>query len=96
MGLGVSGLMIALQVPRIGLAFGIIGSNIMGYYDVVVASGATFTGMTGLIKCTHSQLVANLNVGVSATFLGFPLGDKRKAGPKKEWSWDDPPGRKCG
>ncbi len=96
MGLGVSGLMIALQVPRIGLAFGIIGSNIMAYYDVVVASGATFTGMTGLIKCTHSQLVANLNVGVSATFLGFPLGDKRKAGPSKEWSWDDPPGRKCG
>ena len=96
MGLGVSGLMIALQVPRIGLAFGIIGSNIMGYYDVVVASGSTYTGTTGLIHCTHSQLVANLNVGVSASFLGFPLGDKRKAGPKKEWTWDDPPGRKCG
>ena len=95
-GLGVSGLMIALQVPRVGLGFGIIGSNLMAYFDVVVASGATYTGTTGIIQCTHSQLVANFNVGVSATFLGFPLGDARKAGPSKEWTWDDPPGRKCG
>jgi hypothetical protein len=95
-GLGVSGLMIALQVPRVGLGFGIIGSNLLAYFDVVVASGATYTGTTGIIQCTHSQLVANFNVGVSATFLGFPLGDARKAGPSKEWSWDDPPGRKCG
>jgi len=95
-GLGVSGLMIALQVPRVGLGFGIIGSNLMAYFDVVVASGATYTGTTGIIQCTHSQLVANFNVGVSATFLGFPLGDARKAGPSKEWTWDDPAGRKCG
>ena len=75
-GLGVSGLMIALQVPRVALGFGIIGSNVTGYFDVVVASGATYTGTTGIIQCTHSQLVANFNVGVSATFLGFDLFER--------------------
>ncbi len=96
-GIGVSGLMIALQVPRIALGFGIIGSNITGYFDVVVASGSTFTGTTGIIQCSHEQLVANFNVGVSATFLGFELyKGERKAGPSKQWDWYDPPGRKCG
>jgi hypothetical protein len=95
-GLGVSGLMIALQVPRIGLGFGIIGSNLMAYFDVVVASGATYTGTTGIIQCTHTQLVASFNVGISAQFLGFPLGEQRKTGAAKTWEWDDPPGRKCG
>lgn len=96
-GIGVSGLMIALQVPRIGFAFGIIGSNLMAYFDVVVASGSTYTGMMGLIQCTHSQLVANFNVGVTASFLGFELyKGTRKAGPSIEWAWDQPEGRKCG
>ena len=95
-GLGVSGLMIALQVPRIGLGFGIIGSNLLAYFDVVVASGATFTGTTGIIQCTHEQLVASFNVGISAQFLGFPLGEQRKTGAAKTFEWDDPAGRKCG
>ncbi len=96
-GIGVSGLMIALQVPRIALGFGIIGSNITGYFDVVVASGSTFTGTTGIIQCSHEQLTANFNVGVSASFLGFPLYQgERKAGPSKNWDWYNPPGHKCG
>jgi len=95
-GIGVSGLVIAVQFPRVGLGFGIIGSNITAYFDVVTSSGVSWTGTTGLIQCTHSLMVVNYNVGVSASFLGFPLGDKRKAGPSKQWDWDDPPGRKCG
>ncbi|MEP6692218.1 MAG: hypothetical protein ABJD07_13745 [Gemmatimonadaceae bacterium] len=93
--LGVSGLMVALQVPRIALGFGIIGSNITGYYDVVVASNSTHTGATGILHCTHSQVLAGFDVGVSASFLGFPLGDQRKTGPNKKWEWDDPPGMSC-
>jgi len=93
--LGVSGLLIALQVPRVALGFGIIGSNITGYFDVVVASNSTHTGETGIRRCTHSQIVANFNVGASASFLGFSLGDARKTGPSKKWDWDDPPGVSC-
>ena len=94
-GLGVSGLMIALQVPRVAFGFGIIGSNITAYFDVVVASGATYTGTTGIIQCTKEILDASYNIGVSAEFLGFPLGEKRKTGAQKQFVWNDPPDRNC-
>ncbi|HVT39689.1 MAG TPA: hypothetical protein VHE78_11630 [Gemmatimonadaceae bacterium] len=94
-GIGVSGLVIALQVPRVLLAFGFIGTNAGGYFDVVVSSNSTYTGATGIKRCTHSKIVANFGVGVAATFLGAKIGDTKKVGPQKEWDWDDPPGMKC-
>jgi hypothetical protein len=94
-GLGVSGLMIALQVPRVGFGFGFYGTNAMGYFDVVVASGATYTGTTGIIQCTKEILTASFNYGYSASFLGFPVYDKRYTGPHKEFEWNDPEGRNC-
>jgi len=96
LGIGVSGLVVALQMPRIAYGFGIVGSDIKAYFDVVVSNGESYTGTTGLIQCRHSQLIAGYDVGITAQFLGMPLGDKRKTGKQWTWDWFDPPGHKCG
>ena len=94
--LGVSGMVVALQGPRVGLGIGFIGTNVMAYFDLVAAMGAAHTGMLGLIRCTHWTTNVSFNGGMEGNILGVKIPIARKTAAQKNWTWDDPPGTKCG
>lgn len=103
--LGPSAVMVALQGPRVGLGMGVVGTNIMAYFDFVMSSSTVSTGAMGLISCTRSLTFINSAVGVEASVLGIKVNDllpkqvqdlaRHSLFEQKRWEWTDPEGVKC-
>ena len=105
MSLGPSAVMVALQGPRVGLGMGVIGTNVMAYFDFVMSSSTVSTGEMGLIRCTRSLTFINSAVGVEASVLGIKVNDllpkqvqdlaRHSLFEQKRWEWTDPEGVRC-
>lgn len=96
--LGVSGIMVAMQFPRVGLGMGVFGTYGLAYVDLVWAGNEVATGGLGLIQCQKFQLNATGGAGVIAEFLGvkIPGSDQKKVWKEEVFHWSIPEGAKCG
>lgn len=79
---GVSGWVVAVQVPKIGFGIGYTNANIMSYIDHVSVASITNTASVGsIVQCARYTLSSTAHVGASTNFSPLPL-----MGPKALYS----------
>ena len=74
---GVSGLVLGVQVPRLGFGFGVVGMSSVAYFDVVnvvtmTNSAAVAIGML-TPPCRRVSLSSVGHVGISTTIVPWPI-----------------------
>jgi hypothetical protein len=97
--MGVSGMVVAVQAPRVGLGLGLIGTSGVGYVDQVLAWSVVAGGAVSMVPCRRYQLDSSMGAGVDMHFLGFKvpkLSTERKQVAKLfERTTTEPPGVNC-
>ncbi|KRC23515.1 hypothetical protein ASE31_02605 [Acidovorax sp. Root217] len=100
---GVSGFVVAVQVPKVGLGVGITNASIMSYIDhVSVVSIANTAALGSIVQCARYTLSSTAHVGVTANFSPLPipgLGTKKDLYAKEIFSRQQlvgvPPTKAC-
>lgn len=81
---GVSGFVVAVQVPKVGLGVGFVTANIMGYVDQVSVVSIVNTAAVGsVVQCARYTISTTVHAGVAANFNPLPI---KVPGVKKEYS----------
>ena len=81
---GVSGFVVAVQVPKIGLGVGFVTANIMSYVDQVSVVSIVNTAAVGsVVQCARYTISTTVHTGVAANFNPLPI---KVPGVKKEYS----------
>ena len=71
--LGVSAVLVAAQVPRIGFGLGLLNTSAVAFVDHVIAASVTTEGMLGLVHCKRYQINSTFGAGVGVQILGIPV-----------------------
>ena len=71
--LGVSAILVAAQVPRIGFGFGLLNTSAVAYVDHVIATSVVTAGAVGLVPCRRYQINSTFGAGVGVQVLGIPI-----------------------
>jgi hypothetical protein len=71
--LGVSAVLVAAQVPRIGFGIGLLNTSAVAFVDHVIAASVTTEGMLGLVHCKRYQIDDTFGAGVGVQILGIPV-----------------------
>jgi hypothetical protein len=71
--LGVSAILVAAQVPRIGFGLGLLNTSAVAFVDHVIAASVTTEGMLGLVHCKRYQINSTFGAGVGVQILGIPV-----------------------
>lgn len=96
--LGVSAVLVAAQVPRIGFGLGLLNTSAVAYVDHVLATSVVTAGAVGLIPCRRYQIVSTFGAGVGVQILGIPvpgLSTKKLLGEPFNKVVTEPPGLNC-
>ncbi len=96
--LGVSAVLVAAQVPRIGFGFGLLNTSLVAYVDHVIAGSVVTEGATGLVPCRRYQINSTFGAGVGVKILGIAvpgLGSKHVLGTPFQKIETEPPGLNC-
>ena len=96
--LGVSAVLVAVQLPRIGFGLGLFNTSAVAYVDHVFATSVVTAGGTSLIPCRRWQLNSSFGAGVGVQLLGIKipgLGSKRTLGTPFDKVVTEPPGTAC-
>jgi len=97
--LGVSAILVAAQVPRVGFGLGLLNTSAVAYVDHVLATSIVSEGSLGMIPCRRFQIVSTFGAGVGVQILGIPvpgLGSKRVLKEPLNRVVTEPPGLNCG
>lgn len=98
MSLGVSAVLVAAQVPRIGFGFGLLNTSAVAYIDHVLATSVVTAGATSLIPCRRYQINSTFGAGVGVKILGIPVpgvGAKKVLGTPFQKVETEPQGLNC-
>ncbi|MEN9843136.1 MAG: hypothetical protein RLZZ612_965 [Pseudomonadota bacterium] len=80
---GVSGFVVAVQVPKVGVGLGFTTANIMSYVDhVSVLSIVNTAALASVVQCERYSLSSTVHAGVAANFNPLPI---KIPGMKKEY-----------
>ena len=96
--LGVSAVLVAVQLPRIGFGLGLLNTSAVAYVDHVLATSVVTAGGLGLIPCRRWQLNSAFGAGVGVQVLGIKipgLGSKKTLGTPVDKVVTEPPGVNC-
>ena len=81
--LGVSAVLVAVQLPRIGFGLGLLNTSAVAYVDHVLATSVVTAGGLSLIPCRRWQINSSFGAGVGVQLLGIKipgLGSKKTLG----------------
>jgi hypothetical protein len=95
---GVSAVLVAAQVPRIGFGLGLLNTSAVAFVDHVIATSVTTEGMLGLIPCRRYQINSSFGAGVGVQILGIPvpgMGGKKTLGTPYQKVETEPQGMNC-
>jgi hypothetical protein len=95
---GVSAVLVAAQVPRIGFGLGLLNTSAVAYVDHVLATSVTTEGMLGLTHCRRFQINSSFGAGVGVQILGIPvpgMGGKKTLGSPYQKVVTEPEGFNC-
>jgi hypothetical protein len=98
MSLGVSAVLVAAQVPRIGFGFGLLNTSAVAYVDHVIATSVVTAGAMGLIPCRRYQINDTFGAGIGVQILGIPVpgaSSKHTLGTPYEKVETEPEGFNC-
>ena len=70
---GVSAILVAAQVPRIGFGLGLLNTSAVAFVDHVLATSVVTEGMLGLVPCRRFQINSTFGAGVGVKILGIPV-----------------------
>jgi hypothetical protein len=96
--LGVSAVLVAVQLPRIGFGLGLINTSAVAYVDHVIATSVVTAGGTSLIPCRRYQINSSFGAGVGVQLLGIKipgLGSKKTLGVPFDKVITEPPNVNC-
>jgi hypothetical protein len=96
--LGVSGVLVAVQAPRIGFGLGLLNTSAVAYVDHVVATSMVTAGGVSLVPCRRYQINSSFGAGVGVQLLGIKvpgLSKKRTLGTPYDQVITEPPGLNC-
>lgn len=96
--LGVSAILVAAQVPRIGFGFGLLNTSAVAYVDHVIATSVVTAGAMGLVPCRRYQINSTFGAGVGVQILGIPVpgvGSKQVLGTPFQKVETEPRGLNC-
>ncbi len=71
--LGVSAILVAAQVPRIGFGLGLLNSSAVAFIDHVLSTSVVSAGATALIPCRRFEIFSTFGAGVGVQILGIPV-----------------------
>jgi hypothetical protein len=90
---GPLGIVLAIELPRISLGVGVVGTQAGAYVDVVSSTGVTDAGVLGLIPCHDVKLDVTGGAGVSASIFGISFNNLPKTTLfTKTYDLSNPPG----
>jgi hypothetical protein len=95
---GVSAILVAAQVPRIGFGLGLLNTSAVAYVDHVLATSVVTEGMLGLVPCRRYQINSSFGAGVGVQILGIPvpgMGGKKTLGTPYQKVETEPQGFNC-
>jgi len=96
--LGVSAVLVAVQLPRIGFGLGLLNTSAVAYVDHVLATSVVTAGGLSLIPCRRWQLNSSFGAGVGVQLLGIKipgLGSKKTLGTPVDKVVTEPEGYNC-
>ncbi len=96
--LGVSGVLVAAQVPRVGFGLGLFNTSAVAYVDHVLATSIVTAGGTSLIPCRRYQINSSFGAGVAVQLLGIKipgLSQKKLLKQPFDTVITEPPGANC-
>ena len=96
--LGVSAVLVAVQLPRVGFGLGLFNTSAVAYVDHVIATSVVTAGGTSLIPCRRYQLNSSFGAGVGVQLLGIKipgLGSKKTLGVPYDKVVTEPEGMNC-
>ena len=96
--LGVSAVLVAVQLPRIGFGLGLLNTSAVAYVDHVIATSVVTAGGTSLIPCRRYQINSSFGAGVGVQLLGIKvpgLGGKKTLGVPYDKVVTEPEGVNC-
>jgi hypothetical protein len=96
--LGVSAVLVAVQLPRIGFGLGLLNTSAVAYVDHVLATSVVTAGGLSLIPCRRWQLNSSFGAGVGVQLLGIKipgLGSKKTLGTPIDKVVTEPEGVNC-
>jgi len=95
---GVSAVLVAAQVPRIGFGLGLLNTSAVAFVDHVIAASVVTEGMLGLVPCKRYQINSTFGAGVGVQILGIPVpgaNSKHTLGTPFQKVETEPPGFNC-
>jgi len=95
---GVSAVLVAAQVPRIGFGLGLLNTSAVAFVDHVIAASVVTEGMLGLAPCKRYQINSTFGAGVGVKILGIPVpgaNSKHTLGTPFQKVETEPPGFNC-
>jgi hypothetical protein len=96
--LGVSAVLVAAQVPRIGFGLGLLNTSAVAFVDHVIATSVVTEGMMGLVPCRRYQINSTFGAGVGVQILGIPvpgMSSKHTLGTPFQKVETEPQGLNC-
>ncbi len=77
-GAGVQGFSAAIQFPKIELGIGAIGTEAVGYVDIVTSAGSITPGELGIKHCNKHTIIVSGKAGAVFSAFGLSLGEVKK------------------
>ena len=74
-GAGVQGFTAAIQFPKIELGIGAIGTEAVGYVDIVTSAMSITPGELGTRHCNKHEIIVSGKVGAQFSAFGLSLGE---------------------
>jgi hypothetical protein len=95
--LRVSGILVAAQMPRIGLELGLFNTSAVAYVGHVLATSIVSAGGTSLVPCRRYQMNSSFGAGLGVQLLGIQIPGlgKNKILSQHDWVTTEPEGANC-
>lgn len=94
-GAGVQGFSAAIQFPKIELGIGAIGTEAVGYVDIVTSAMSITPGELGARHCNKHEIIVSGKVGAMFSAFGMSLGEVKKPLFDKTVDKSVPEGANC-
>jgi hypothetical protein len=94
-GAGVQGFTAAIQFPKIELGIGAIGTEAVGYVDIVTSAMSITPGELGIRHCNKHEIIVSGKAGAMFSAFGMSLGEVKKPLFDKTIDKSVPEGTNC-
>lgn len=94
-GMGVQGFTAAIQFPKIELGIGAIGTEAVGYVDIVTSAMSITPGELGTRHCNKHEIIVSGKAGAMFSAFGLKLGEVKKPLFDKTIDKSVPEGANC-